>query len=201
MHVADKVLAERNHKQYTQNAAKQRAHEDAHERCTHLGVLGLKDIQRRQGEDGTRHHTARTGTNALDNHVLTQGTATLGHGAHANGDDGDRYGSLKYLTDFQSKIGCGSREQHCHHDAPSHTPSVDFRVILTAVHQRLIRLTITQLAERVLRQLHLFVVFHFVCLFQYLRRKGNEKAKKGRLLPPLFSFYVESFSIAAIVSL
>gem|GEM_PF-3989769 len=73
VHVRDKILAEGNQEQDAQHAAQQGADKDLDEVDCHVGVLGLQDVQGRQGEDGSGHDYARAGANGLDNDILPQG--------------------------------------------------------------------------------------------------------------------------------
>ena len=51
-HVAHEILAERYEEQYADDASEQRGHEYLDERRAQLGILGLQDVDGRQGEDG-----------------------------------------------------------------------------------------------------------------------------------------------------
>ncbi len=98
VHVAHEVLAERNEEQDSQDSSQGRSHEYLHKRSGHLGILSLQDVDGWQGEDGSRHHGTRTGSDTLDDDILAQGLVALGGCAHAYGDDGDRDGCLEHLT-------------------------------------------------------------------------------------------------------
>ena len=70
MHVAHKVLAERYEEQDAQDSSEGRSQEDLHKRSGHLGILGLQNIDGWQGEDGSRHHGTRTGSDTLYDDIL-----------------------------------------------------------------------------------------------------------------------------------
>ena len=161
VHLAHEVLAERNEEQDADDAAQERRDEDFHERSTHLRILCLQDVDGRQREDGASHHSTRAGTYRLDDDVLAQGLRALGGCRHAHSDDGDGDGSLKHLAHLQSEIGGCGREEHGHHHAPRHRPSIHLGIITIGRHQRFVLFTLLQLSECIFRQSCCQSVFFF----------------------------------------
>ena len=160
MHVAHKVLAERYEEQDAQDSSEGRSQEYLHKRSGHLGILGLQNIDGWQGEDGSRHHGTRTGSDTLYDHILTQGLVALGGCTHTYGNNSDRDSSLEHLSYLQSKIGSCRRKDDSHHNTPGYRPCIDLRISLVGTHQGLILLTVLQLAEGILGEIHFF--FHRV---------------------------------------
>ena len=162
MHVAHEILAERYEEQYADDASEQRGHEYLDERRAQLGILGLQDVDGRQGKDGPCDDSPRAGSDALYDDVLAQGLAPLGRSGHAHGNDCYGDGGLEHLPYLQSEV-CGSgREEHGHEHSPRHRPAVDLGIAFPRVHHRLILLAFFQLPESVLGQLQsfVFVIFH-----------------------------------------
>ena len=106
----DEVLAEGDEEQDAQDAAEERGDEHLPEVDFDLVALALQDVEGRQGEDGARHHTARAAADALDDDVLRQRVVLARQSREAYGDDGDRDGGLKHLSDLQAEVGGGSGE-------------------------------------------------------------------------------------------
>ena len=173
VHVADKILAERNEKQNADDAAEERRDEYLHERGTHLGILRLEYIDGRQGEDGTSNHGTRTGTDALDDDILAQRLRPLRGRRDTHRNDGYRDGCLEHLTHLQSQIGGSGREHHRHDDAPRHRPGIHFWILLPRIHQRLIFFSFLQFPKRILGKLNLlqfiihnsqFIILSVICV-------------------------------------
>ena len=120
MHFLDEILAEGNKEQDAQNAAQQAGKEHFEEVDSHLGILGLQDVERRKREDGSCHNDSAAGANALDDDVLAHGVLAVSGSAHAHSDDGDGNGCLKHLTYLQSQVGSSGTEEHCHQNTPPH---------------------------------------------------------------------------------
>ena len=168
MHVAHKVLAERYEEQDAQDSSEGRSQEYLHKRSGHLGILGLQNIDGWQGEDGSRHHGTRTGSDTLYDHILAQGLVALGGCAHTYGNNSDRDSSLEHLSYLQSKISRCRRKDDSHHNTPGYRPHIDLGISLVGTHQGFILLTVLQLAEGILGEIHFF--FHRVKKIKYVLR-------------------------------
>ena len=133
--------------------------------------MGLQNINCRQGKNGTCHHSARTGANALNNDVLAQRTFTFGHRRGAYGNNSDRDSGLKHLAYLQTQIGGGSRKYHRHYYAPCYRPRVHLRIHLIGIQHGLILFAFLQFAESVFRQLHclVFLIFHLLFCLYFIR--------------------------------
>ena len=97
VHILDEILAEGDEEKDAQHAAKGRSQEDLKETG-----LQVEHIDGRQHKDGTGNNSARAGTDALDDDILAHGVLAMGGLLQAYGNDGDRDGSLKNLTHFQT---------------------------------------------------------------------------------------------------
>ena len=105
MHLLDKVFAEGDKEENANDTTKQGREEYLDERGGHLGVIGifgLKDVDGWQCEDGSGNYCTRTGSDALDNHILAQGILPPGGCRGSHGNNGYRNGGLKHLTYLQS---------------------------------------------------------------------------------------------------
>ena len=150
MHIADEIFPKGNEEQYAQHTTERRCHEDFHERCCHLRIFGLKDVNSRKGEDGACHYSSRACSDTLYDDILAKGVRAFCCRAYAYGYDGYRYGSLEHLPHLQSEIGGGSREYHRHDDTPGYGPCVDLRIVFLRLHHRLILLARSEFPECVL---------------------------------------------------
>ena len=122
-------------------------------------MLGLNDVECREREDGTGYYHTTTRTDALDDDILAKCALALGGTRQSDSDDGNRYGSLKDLSDLESKIGSSGTEQYCHEQAPNHRPNGHFSRITLSRHDRLVGFAFTQFAHCIFRQTSLILVF------------------------------------------
>ncbi len=120
MHVAHKVFTERNEEEDANDATQERCQEDFEEADADLGIgeLRVKDVEGREGEDGTSHNHARAGTDGLDDDIFAKRILALGGRSKTDGDDGDGDSCLKDLSDLEAEIGGGCTEDDCHEQAP-----------------------------------------------------------------------------------
>ena len=124
MHVAYEVFPERNKEENAYDTSKQRGNKDIKERGRHLWILGLKDVNGRQSEDGSCNHSTGTGSDTLYNDILAHRIFPFCGSGHAYSDNGNRNGGLKHLAYSQTEV-CGSgRKEHCHKHSPCDRPCV-----------------------------------------------------------------------------
>ena len=147
VHVLDEILAEGDEEEDAQHAAEGRGKEYLEETG-----LEVEHVDGGQNEDGSRHDSARAGTDALDDDILAHGVPAMGGLLQTYGNDGDRDGGLKHLTHLQAQIGGGGRKQHHHDESPAHGPGSDLWINFVGPHDGLVLLAGLQLPERVVRQ-------------------------------------------------
>ena len=112
VHLLDEIFAERDQQHDSQQPAEERREE-------HLVKCRVEpeDVERREGEDGTRDDHARRSADRLDDDVLSQHVLFTQYVAHADGDDGDRDRRFEYLSDLQAEKCRRGREDDGHDDA------------------------------------------------------------------------------------
>ena len=165
MHLLDEVFPEGDEEEDADDAAQEGGQEHLEEGGGHLRVVGifrLKDVDGGEGEDGSCHDGARTGTDALDDDILAQGVLALGGGGGSHGDDGDGDGGLEHLAYLQSEVGGGGGEQHRHDDAPGHRPRVHLSILAVGAHDGFVFFPFRQFTKRILWQLKLLLVLLFL---------------------------------------
>ena len=147
----------------------------------------MEDINGRQGEDSTSHHSTRTGTYRLNDHILAQRLATLSGCRYTHSDDGDRDGCLEHLAYLQTKIGSGCREEYCHQHTPRDRPRIDLRITAFRRHHRFILFSFLQFPKRIVGQLAFhFQIFHIVTLFFFYVAKVQNFSLSSFLFPLFF---------------
>ena len=165
MHVGNEIFAERDKHQHAEHTAKHRTEEYFNETYRNgVAILGLKDVERREGEDGSCHHNSRRGADRLDYHVLSEGVFLLQRARHSDCDDCNRNCRLKHLPHFQSEICRRGTEDNRHHKTHYHRVGSHFRILTVGAHHGDILLARLQLAESVFRNtcfLLLSFVFHY----------------------------------------
>ena len=105
MHVAHEILAEGDEEQDAQDTTQQGADEYLQEGHGDLfWIRLLKDVEGREGEDGTCHNHATAGAYGLDDDILTKGILTFGSTGDSYSDDGNRNGGLEHLTYLKAEV-------------------------------------------------------------------------------------------------
>ena len=157
VHVAHKIFTEGDEEEYAERSAQERGEEHLYKVDRDIGILGLEDVQGRQGEYSACHHAARACADALDDHVLAHGAAAACDTAQTYGNDGDGDGGLKDLPHLEPQIGRGGREDNDHHQSPRHRPCVGLARMRAGRHKRLVGLAFFQFSKRVFRELGSFL--------------------------------------------
>ena len=114
VHVAHEVAAQRDQEQHAQAAAR-----EADEDGLHRVRVELQNVERRQREDGARHHGAGQPADAGDDDVLEQAGAARIGARQADGQDRDGDGRLHHLPDLQARVGGGDGEDDAEEQVPS----------------------------------------------------------------------------------
>ncbi len=159
MHILDEVFAEGDQEEDAQEAAQQGGEEDLPEVDLYLGVFGLQDVEPRDGENGAGHDHTGGGADGLDNDILSQRILAAEGGGGPHGDDGDGDGCLEHLSDLESRVGCRGGEDDRHQQSHAHRPGGDLLCRPLFRQHRLVLLSRLQLAVRVARQFHCFLVY------------------------------------------
>ena len=164
MHIAHKILPERDEEQDSQHTTKQRTHEHLKKIHCKFRVFCLKDIKCREGKDCTCHNCARTCSNRLDNYILSKSIFSLQCSRQTHSNNSNWNCRLKHLPHLKAKISSSSRENDCHYKAQRDTPGINLGINLCWREYRLILLTRLEFPCRILRQTGCFnlSIFHII---------------------------------------
>ena len=115
MHILHEVFAERDQEEYAEGASQKGAEE-------HLPEIDVQaqDVDGRKGENSSCDHHSGTGSDTLDDDVLSQSVFLAEYARYTDGYNGNRYCSFENLAYFKPQVGCGCREQNRHEQAHRH---------------------------------------------------------------------------------
>ena len=154
VHFFHEIFAERNEEQNAQQATQQRTKEHFQEVDRDFRIFHLQNVEGGKGENCTRHHNARRCANGLNQHIFAKRIFAFGDSCNAGSNDGNRDCSLKHLTHFQTQVGCGSAENHCHHQTHTHRIAGGFGVRFVGTHRGNVFFPGLQFCERIFGQSH-----------------------------------------------